>query len=111
MERPGHASGGTATTTVTITAAELRARCDELAETLHLVLACDERGAGRTWENSRLRAREVLLRYSSGQPAAESELLRVCQRVLFFAQRDPRQWHPETLEAFREMQEVLDGIS
>jgi hypothetical protein len=98
------------TTTLTVSAAELRAWCDELAETLHLVLACDDGGIGKTWESSRLRAREVLRRYSAGLPSAESELLRVCRRVLFFAQRDPRQWYPETLEAFRDMQEVLDGF-
>jgi len=103
-------SGGT--TTLTVTAAELKARCDELAEALHLVLACDDGGAivGRTWELSRLRAREVLRRYSAGLPSAESDLLRVSRRGLFYAQRDPRVWHPETLEAFRDMQEVLDRL-
>jgi len=30
--------------------------------------------------------------------------------VLFYAQRDARVWHPETLEAFRDMQEVLDQL-
>jgi hypothetical protein len=97
-------------TSITVSAAELRARCDELAETLHLVLACDDGGTGKTWEMSRLRARKVLRRYSAGPPSAESELLRVSRRVLFYAQRDPRVWHPETLEAFRDMQEVLDGF-
>lgn len=99
------------TITVSVTAAELRARCDELAEALHLVLACDD-GAivGKTWQHSRLKARLALRRYSAGLPSAESELLRVCRRVLFYAQRDPRLWHPETLEAFRDMQEVLDGF-
>jgi len=97
------------TTTVTVSAAELKAWCDELAKVLHFLLAVDDLPVGgRTWLEARTSARAALLRYRAGEPAAEALLLTSARRVLFFALRDPRQWHPETLEAFRDLQEVLE---
>jgi hypothetical protein len=97
------------TTTVTINASELRRWCDELAKVLHFLLAVDDMPVGgRTWLDARATARQALQRYAAGVPSSESDLLRASRRVLFFALRDPRRWHPETLEAFRELQEVLD---
>lgn len=97
------------TTALTISAADLKAWCDELAKVLHFLLAVDDMPiGGRTWLEARTTARTALARYRTGEPAAEASLLRSARRVLFFALRDPRQWHPETLEAFRELQEVLE---
>jgi hypothetical protein len=95
--------------TLTVSAAVLRRWCDELAKVLHYLLAVDEMPVGgRTWLDARAAAREALKRYELGQPSSESELLRSARRVLFYALRDPRQWHPETLAAFRDLQEVLE---
>jgi hypothetical protein len=106
LRRIGPASS---TITLTVSAAELKAWCDELAKVLHFLLAVDDMPiGGPTWLEARIAARAALVRYRAGEPAAEASLLRSARRVLFFALRDPRQWHPETLQAFRELQEVLE---
>jgi hypothetical protein len=97
------------TTTIAFSALELKHWCDELAKVLHYLLAVDEMPVGgRSWLDARAAAREALKRYELGEPSSEGALLRAARRVLFYALRDPRQWHPETLTAFRELQEVLE---
>jgi hypothetical protein len=106
MFPPRHAGS---TTTLEVSAAELKLWCDELAKVLRFLLAVDDMPVGgATWLAARMSAREALERYRRGGNTAESTLLRAARRVLFFALRDPRQWHPETLEALRNLQEVLD---